>query len=94
MRHIALLISVIVMIVGLTEICHSESLEVTATPVKATAKRGEVVAMSVNLKNALTPREPVTFTAAVEWQDEYGEAENHIGGCDYYGYSAYNNKTI
>lgn len=50
----------------------ADALQVTATPVSATAKRGQPVAMAVSLKNVLAPREPVTITAEAEWEDEYG----------------------
>lgn len=50
----------------------ADALQVTATPVSATAKRGQPVSMAVNLKNVLTPREPIIITAEAEWEDEYG----------------------
>lgn len=55
--------------------CMAESLEVTSTPAKATVKRGEIIAMSVSLKNVLVPRDPVTITAEAQWEDEYGAAQ-------------------
>ena len=55
--------------------CIAESLEVTTTPAALTAKRGQPVAIAVNLKNTLTPREPITITAQAEWEDEYGVAK-------------------
>jgi len=54
----------------------ADALEVTVIPASATAKRGQPVAMAVSLKNALTPREPVTITAEAEWEDEYGTARS------------------
>ncbi len=56
--------------------CGADSLQVTSTPTSAQAKRGAPVAMAVNLKNVLTPREPVTITAEAEWEDEYGVTRN------------------
>lgn len=53
----------------------ADALQVTATPVSATAKRGQPVAMAVSLKNVLTPREPITITAEAEWEDEYGQRQ-------------------
>ena len=50
----------------------ADALAVTATPASATAKRGQPVEMAVNLKNVLSPREPITITAEAEWEDEYG----------------------
>jgi hypothetical protein len=56
--------------------CGAESLQVTASPASVQAKHGVPVVMSVNLKNVLTPREPVTITAEAEWEDEYGTARS------------------
>ncbi len=56
--------------------CGAESLQVTTTPTSAQVKRGVPVVMGVNLKNVLTPREPVTITAEAEWEDEYGTAKS------------------
>ena len=52
--------------------CGAESLQVTATPTSAQVKRGAPIVMNVSLKNVLTPRAPITFTAEAEWEDEYG----------------------
>lgn len=52
--------------------CGAESLQVTSTPTSVQVKRGASVVMSVNLKNVLTPRDPITITAEAEWEDEYG----------------------
>ncbi|MHB9038488.1 MAG: hypothetical protein ACYC64_17690 [Armatimonadota bacterium] len=70
-----LAILLVIMVAGITNLCNADSLQVTTTPVAVAAKRGEAVAMSVNLKNNLTPREPVTITAQIEWEDEYGVAQ-------------------
>ena len=73
MRHV--ISTILIVILGFTGgVVFADALEVTATPASATAKRGEQVAMAVNLKNVLTPREPVTITAEAEWEDEYGTA--------------------
>ena len=31
--------------------------------------------VSVNLRNKLLPREPITITAEAEWEDEYGQQQ-------------------
>ena len=54
--------------------CGAQSLQVTTTPTSAQVKRGAVVAMNVNLKNVLAPRDPVTIMAEAQWEDEYGVA--------------------
>jgi hypothetical protein len=74
MKYMLSILLVIVM-AGFVNLCYADSLQITTTPVPVAAKRGEVVAMSVNLKNILTPREPVTITAEIEWEDEYGAAQ-------------------
>ena len=65
--------TILIVILGFTGgAVFADALEVTTTPMSATAKRGEPVMMAVSLKNVLTPREPVTITAEAEWEDEYG----------------------
>jgi hypothetical protein len=54
--------------------CGAQSLQVTTTPTSAQVKRGAVVAMNVNLKNVLAPRDSITITAEADWEDEYGVA--------------------
>ena len=66
------LLLVLVLLFAAAALCGAESLQVTTTPTSAQAKRGVPVVMNVNLKNVLTPREPVTITAEAEWEDEYG----------------------
>ncbi|MHB9037897.1 MAG: hypothetical protein ACYC64_14665 [Armatimonadota bacterium] len=68
-------ILLVIVMAGFTKSCYADSLQVTSTPASVTAKRGEVLAMSVNLKNILIPREPVTITAQIEWEDEYGQPQ-------------------
>ncbi|MEN6358272.1 MAG: hypothetical protein ABFD83_14460 [Armatimonadota bacterium] len=65
----------IILIITLTGIGQADSLQVRTTSAPVVVKRGEVIAMSVNLKNILTPREPVTINAQIEWEDEYGAAQ-------------------
>lgn len=66
-------ILVFVLLVAAT-CCNAESLQVTTTPASAKTKAGVPVAMAVNLKNTLAPRDPITLTAEAEWEDEYGTA--------------------
>ena len=68
------LMLVLVLLFAAAAPCGADSLQVTTTPTAAQAKRGVPVATAVSLKNALTPREPVTITAEAEWEDEYGTA--------------------
>ena len=68
MKLISILTLLFVAAIG----CGAESLQVTATPASTQVKRGEPVVMAVNLKNVLTPREPITLTAEAQWEDEYG----------------------
>ena len=73
MKTIRLMLVLVLLFTAAT-LCGAESLQVTTTPTSAQAKRGVPVVMNVNLKNVLTPREPVTMTAEAEWEDEYGTA--------------------
>ncbi|MHB9037078.1 MAG: hypothetical protein ACYC64_10440 [Armatimonadota bacterium] len=75
MRHsISLLMAVILTFIAAGAFC-AEALVVTTTPASITAKRGQVVPVSVNLRNMLSPREPATINAEAEWEDEYGQAK-------------------
>lgn len=74
MRHTASTILIVMLAFITGGPLFADALEVTTSPASASARRGEQVAMSVNLKNVLTPREPVTITAEAEWEDEYGVA--------------------
>ncbi len=75
MRYIiSLLMAALLTFIAACAFC-AEALEVTATPASVTAKRGQAVPVSVNLRNKLLPREPVTITAEAEWEDEYGQAK-------------------
>jgi len=74
MRYITYILLAVVMLVSSVNLCCAESLQVTSTPAPTAVKHGDVVAMSVNLKNILTTREPAVITAEIEWEDEYGAA--------------------
>lgn len=75
MRYsISLLMAVMLTFIAAGAFC-ADALEVTTTPASITAKRGQVVPVSVNLRNVLSPREPITITAEAEWEDEYGQAK-------------------
>ncbi len=50
----------------------AESLEVAQTPANVTANAGDTVPISVTVKNTLTPRQPITLRASIEWTDQYG----------------------
>ncbi len=76
MRRAILMILVVILPFVTDGQVFADALAVTATPASAVAKRGQPVAMAVSLKNALTPREPVTITAEAEWEDEYGTTRN------------------
>ena len=74
MKYTGRTLLLIAMMIMFADVCCAESLQVTSTPTPTSARRGETVAMSINLKNVLTPREPIVITAQVEWEDEYGVA--------------------
>ncbi|NLN75005.1 MAG: hypothetical protein GX139_01670 [Armatimonadetes bacterium] len=76
MRHTTSMILIVVLAFITGRPLFADALQVTATPVSATTKRGQPVAMAVNLKNVLAPREPVTITAEDEWEDEFGVARS------------------
>ena len=71
MRTIRLLL-VLALVSTAAAQCGAESLQVTSAPTSVQAKRGVPVAMSVNLKNVLAPRDPIIVTAEAEWEDECG----------------------
>ncbi|MCL5103015.1 MAG: hypothetical protein M1133_02715 [Armatimonadetes bacterium] len=72
MRYsISLLMAALLTFIAAGAFC-ADALEVATTPASVTAKRGQAVPVSVNLRNMLSPREPVTITAEAEWEDEYG----------------------
>jgi len=73
MKTIRSMLVLALLFIAVTE-CSAESLQVTTTPTSVQVKRGAAVAMNVNLKNVLAPRDPVTITAEAEWEDEYGTA--------------------
>jgi len=75
MRYITYILLAVVLLVSNADLCYSESLQVTSTPAPTAVKHGDMVAMSVNLKNILTTREPAVITAEIEWEDEYGAAK-------------------
>ncbi|MCL4500211.1 MAG: hypothetical protein M1335_08295 [Chloroflexi bacterium] len=68
---ISLLMAVLLTFIAARAFC-ADALEVTTTPASVTMKHGQVVPVSVSLRNKLSPREPVTITAEAEWEDEYG----------------------
>jgi len=71
MKTIRSMLVLALLFIAVTQ-CGAQSLQVTTTPTSAQVKRGAVVAMNVNLKNVLAPRDPVTITAEAQWEDEYG----------------------
>ncbi len=75
MRYsISLLMAALLTFIAAGAFC-ADGLEVTTTPASVTAKRGQAVPVSVNLRNKLSPREPITITAEAEWEDEYGQQQ-------------------
>ena len=50
-----------------------EALTVQTTPETVVVSSGETVPVRVEFGNIITPREPIVFTATIEWQDAYGE---------------------
>ncbi|MHB9036949.1 MAG: hypothetical protein ACYC64_09790 [Armatimonadota bacterium] len=75
MRHSISLLLAAMLALFISSMARAEALEVTTTPAAITAKRGQVVPVSVNLKNALPTSEPIALSAQVDWEDEYGVAK-------------------
>ena len=74
MRLSILTVLIVMFVFTMVSTAVADALEVTVTPESTTAKRGQILPMIVNLKNVLSPRDPITITAEAEWEDEYGVA--------------------
>lgn len=60
--------------------CSADALQI-ATTAPTKIKKNQPATVSVTMKNALSPREPIVVTATATWEDEYGVAQSSSDSC-------------